>query len=74
MLEAPAEIIVLSITALDVAAKTFNGCQEVFLVIRPKRFEDDAGNENGCPEDEDVRSQGLDTYWRRHDDVLRYGF
>lgn len=41
-------------------------CGEALIVPRQEGSEDHAGKENGSSEDEDVRSEGKEEYWRSH--------
>lgn len=64
--EASDHVTVLSNTALGVANGSINRSGKILLVLRQERSEDNADDGDGCSEDEYVRSEGHDEYWRRH--------
>lgn len=66
MPEASDPFIIFVNTYLGAAKASFNRCGEVFVVLRQKVFEDNAEYGDGGSEDDDVRGEGHDGYWRRH--------
>ena len=72
--EALDHVTVLSNTALGVANGSINRSGKILLVLRQEGSEDNADDGEGCSEDEYVRSEGRDGYWRRHYGSLWCGY
>lgn len=72
--EASDQVIVLSNIVLGAAKGGFDIFGKVRLVLMRKKLENDARNGDRCSEDDDIRSEGRDGYWRRHHDGLQCGF